>query len=241
LAEFEKERAAAAELLLKLVGATQKRTELEKKVDLSKCVDVETSAENGLLVSGYGIKSEKPQTGFHAKQQTKSKAKAIDINELRKQQGVLTPSEQPRQFNRPNPGNRKLNANNRQFPQLGEEPSPQKNYTNYQNQGNNENSGDRQQQRPPRQQGQYQGQGQQGQNQDQRPPRQQGQGQQQRPPRQQGQQGSNNQRGGQGQSQGPRNNNNNYNKNNNNKRGNQDNQFHQQNQSTTTATSHEQV
>jgi len=204
MADYEKQRAVDVEALAKLVGKVEKRTQLEKKIDLSKCIE-----PNKQELKPHSKKQQQQQP---AAKQAKPKAKVIEFNELLKQEGILSPvSNQGTRNNRPNPGNRKLNTGPRAFPQLGEEPSPQKPYVP-RNSGNNENQGgdyqQRQQNRPPRQQGQG-GQGSQGRGQNQ-------QGQNQQGQNQQGQ----NQQGGQRQynnnNQNRNNNNNNQNRGNNN-------------------------
>lgn len=207
LSEYEKQRAAEAEALAKLVGTIQKRTETENKIDLSKCIEADKHDDK------YSKHAKS-----HAKSNTsaKPKAKIIEFNELLKQEGITNPQGNQQRFRGPRPGDSKVPRGRNQFPSLGEEPQPRStsNYHAEQHQSGDNGShaasnaksnyqGQRPN-RPPRQQGQgvQQGQGsQQPQGQRTQGPRGgQGQGQRQQGNRQQGQ-GQGQSRGNQGQGQ----------------------------------------
>jgi len=172
--EFEKERADAAAALKNLVGSVEKRTELEKKVDLSKCFEADK------IDTKLNPVKQPPKV----QKANKSKAaKVVDFNELKKEQGVLSNANSQQRNNRSGPNrNVKINNSQNQFPSLGEEPS--QNYSRNENWSNNSQ---RQQNKPPRQQGQNQGQGQTQGTQGTQQPRAQGQGQGQRQGQKQGQ------------------------------------------------------
>jgi len=209
MSEYEKDRAAEAESLAKLVGTVEKRTEVEKKIDLSKCIEADKHDDK---YSKHAKTHAKQSNNNNAS--AKPKTKTLDFNDFLKQEGVTNPqANQQRNRGGPYPGNKKIPGGRFQFPSLGEEPQPRREQSDshdWNNNGNNNNGSNnnnsnkssnyqgQRPNRPPRQQGQgvQQGQGSQqpqGQGQGQR---QQGQG-----PRQQGQ-GQGNRQQGQGQRQG---------------------------------------
>jgi len=202
MSEYEKQRIAEAENLAKLVGTIEKRTDVDKKIDLSKCIEADKHDEK---YSKHAKAHAKPNNAS-----AKPKAKTLEFNEFLKQEGVTNPQANQQRNRGPNPNNKRIPRDN-QFPSLGEEPQQRNNNNNYRseqsesrdwNNGNDDRSnnsskssnyqGQRQNNRPPRQQGQGV---QQGQGSQQPQPQGQGQGQGQR------QQGQGNRQQGQGQRQ----------------------------------------
>jgi len=219
MSEYEKQRIAEAENLAKLVGTIEKRTDVDKKIDLSKCIEADKHDEK---YSKHAKAHAKPTNAS-----AKPKAKTLEFNEFLKQEGVTNPQANQQRNRGPNPNNKRIPRDKFQFPSLGEEPQPRSSSNNYRseqsenrdfNNGNNDNSsrssnyqGQRPNNRPPRQQQQGQGvqQGQgsqqpQGQRQQGQGQRQQGQGNRQQGQGQQGQrqQGQGQQNQGQGQFRG---------------------------------------
>jgi hypothetical protein len=209
LAEYEQKRIAEAEALAKIVGTVERR-ELDKKIDLSKCIEADKHDDK------YS-KHTKARTQPSGNAAAKPKAKTVDLNEFVKTEGGTPPQlNQPRRGG-PHPGNKNMPRGRNQFPAIGEEPQPRSNQGGYRseqsenhnwnnnNNGSDNNNGQKtgyqgqnpRPNRPPRQQGQgvQQGQGSQ-QPQGQQGPRQGQQGQGQR------QQGQGNRQQGQGQRQG---------------------------------------
>jgi len=112
LSDYEKEEAAKLEELQKIVGKVEPRKELEKKIDLSKCIQKD-SGENKSL----------PSKGNKRQANTKQKSNPIDIYQLKAKEQT-TPQEGPRfpkkHFNNPRPGRKVDYDSTVLFPNLGD-------------------------------------------------------------------------------------------------------------------------
>jgi len=119
--QYQVEEKEKAEALAKLVGTVEKRTQLEKKVDLSKFIEpIHRQDEKLLRHEQLQQQQQQQQSGKVQKAAGKPKGqtKTIEFNDLLKQEGILEPVYKNTRLNN-QPGNRRVNPGH--FPILGED------------------------------------------------------------------------------------------------------------------------